>query len=109
MIVWVVGNSRNRDNWQLTTVKQLRNVLRLITVLAFEPSRNVMEMLDLNKVCTVFKGCGGLIGRYFARLFKFGRTTRNKYFDLRFILILSVSIEFNKKIIMYIKSHSCVE
>ncbi len=33
-ITWVVGNSRNRDNWQITTVKQLRNVLRLVTELA---------------------------------------------------------------------------
>ena len=29
-IVWSVGNSRHRDNWKLTTVKRLRNVLRLI-------------------------------------------------------------------------------
>ena len=33
-IAWVVGNSRNRANWKLTTVKQLRNVLRLITTLS---------------------------------------------------------------------------
>ena len=33
-IAWVVGSSRNRDNWQITTVKQLRNVLRLVTELA---------------------------------------------------------------------------
>ena len=29
-IVWSVGNSRHGDNWKLTTVKRLRNVLRLI-------------------------------------------------------------------------------
>ena len=29
-IVWSVGNSRHRDNWKLTTVKRLCNVLRLI-------------------------------------------------------------------------------
>ena len=29
-IVWSVGNSRHGDNWKLTTVKHLRNVLRLI-------------------------------------------------------------------------------
>ena len=33
-ICWVVGSSRNRANWQLTTVKYSRNVLRLITTLA---------------------------------------------------------------------------
>merc|ERR1712000_512603 len=35
-ITWAVGSMRNRANWQLTTVKQLHNVLRLITVLALE-------------------------------------------------------------------------
>lgn len=30
-ITWVVGSSRNRSNWQITSVSQLRNVLRLIT------------------------------------------------------------------------------
>ena len=29
-IVWAVSNSRHRDNWQLTTLKHSRNVLRLI-------------------------------------------------------------------------------
>ena len=27
-IAWAVGNSRNRDRWQLTTLKHSRNVLR---------------------------------------------------------------------------------
>ena len=35
-IAWAVGISRNRANWQLTTLKQSRNVLRLITVMAVE-------------------------------------------------------------------------
>ena len=34
LIAWSVGSSRNRVNWQLTTLQRLRNVLRLITELA---------------------------------------------------------------------------
>lgn len=30
-IAWVVGSSRNRNNWQLTTLKHSHNILRLIT------------------------------------------------------------------------------
>jgi hypothetical protein len=30
-ITWAVGDSRNRDNWQITTLKHSRNVLRIIT------------------------------------------------------------------------------
>lgn len=33
-IAWVVGSSRNRDNWELTNLNQVRNTLRLITALA---------------------------------------------------------------------------
>ena len=40
-IAWSVGNSRKRANWQLTTLKRLRNVLRLVTAFAFE--RRVMR------------------------------------------------------------------
>ena len=35
-IAWAVGKMRNRNNWQITTVKRLRNVLRLITELSYE-------------------------------------------------------------------------
>jgi hypothetical protein len=31
-IVWAIGSMRNRSNWQLTTIKHMRNVLRLIVV-----------------------------------------------------------------------------
>ena len=31
---WVVGKSRNRSNWELTTLQHTRNVLRLITVMS---------------------------------------------------------------------------
>jgi hypothetical protein len=33
-VCWAVGSSRNRDNCQLTTLRHLRNVLRLITTFA---------------------------------------------------------------------------
>ena len=36
LIVWAVGNSHNRDNWRLTSVMRLRNVLALITELTLE-------------------------------------------------------------------------
>ena len=36
-IAWAVGSSQNRNNWQVTTVMRLRNVLSLITVLAWTP------------------------------------------------------------------------
>ena len=42
-IAWATANSRHRDNWQLTTVKQLRNVLRLITTFAMW-SRDVNDV-----------------------------------------------------------------
>ena len=42
-IVWSVGNSRHRDNWELTTVKRLRNVLRLI--LTFVNSTRDVDVL----------------------------------------------------------------
>ena len=32
--MWAVGNSCNRSNWQLTTLKQSRNILRLIATLS---------------------------------------------------------------------------
>merc|ERR1712037_342895 len=54
-IAWAVGSSRNRANWQLTTVMRLRNVLRLITTLAMW-SRDVAS-LDPDGSKRVFKGC----------------------------------------------------
>ena len=35
VIVWAIGNGRNRANWEVTTLKHTRNVLKLITILAF--------------------------------------------------------------------------
>ena len=54
-IAWAVGNSRNRANWKFTTVKQLRNVLRLITALihVYAPPRPSVE-----RICAKEKGGG---------------------------------------------------
>ena len=35
-MIWAVGKSRNRSNWQITTLKHSRNLLRLITEFAWE-------------------------------------------------------------------------
>ena len=55
LIAWVVANSRNRTNWQITTVEHLRNVLRLITELAVE--RRDVASLDPGGLRGVFNGC----------------------------------------------------
>merc|ERR1712224_525870 len=57
---WAVGSSRNRTNWQLTRLKQLRNVLRLITALTVE--RRKACSLDPDNSKHVFEGCTGLQG-----------------------------------------------
>ena len=54
-IAWAVGNSRHRDNWQLTTLKRLRNVLRLVVVLSVEV-RDV-STVDPGGRNHVFTGC----------------------------------------------------
>ena len=57
-IAWAVGSSRNRANWQLTTVKRLRNVLRFVTVLVMW-SRDVATV-DPDGSRRVFMDCTGL-------------------------------------------------
>jgi len=59
-IAWAVGSMRNRVNWQLTTLKQSRNVLRLITALALE--RRDVATVDPGGRKEVFSGCTGLSG-----------------------------------------------
>ena len=54
-IAWIVGSSRNRSNWQVTSVKHLRNVLRLITTMAVW-SRDVTS-LDPDGTGCVLEGC----------------------------------------------------
>ena len=54
-IVWAVGSSRNRDNWEITTLKSLRNVLSLIAVLTLD--RRDVSSLDPHGCIDVFEGC----------------------------------------------------
>ena len=61
-IVWAVSSSRNRRNWQTTTVKYLRNVLRLVTVLCLE--RRDVRSVDPDGKKGVFVGCDALNARY---------------------------------------------
>ena len=64
LIAWAVGSSRNRDNWQLTSVMRLRNVLSLITLLALE-SCDVVSSLDPDGHRCVFMGCPcGVVPEY---------------------------------------------
>jgi hypothetical protein len=63
-IAWAVGSSQNRNNWQVTTVMRLRNVLNLITVLAWTP-RDV-DSVDEYGIADVFLYCPcGREHRYF--------------------------------------------
>ena len=60
-ITWAVGSMRNRDNWQLTTLKQSRNILRLIAELGFSKGRDVAATLDPTGDKNIFRGCTRLI------------------------------------------------
>ena len=55
-----MGSSRSRANWQLTTVKHSRNVLKLITLMALD--RRDVSTLDPEGKKGVFQGCTGLTG-----------------------------------------------
>ena len=55
-LAWVVGSSRGRDNWQLTTLKQLRNVLRLIVTFAVDRRELTADMKEKS-----FCGCVNLV------------------------------------------------
>ena len=56
LIAWAVGSSRNRDNWRLTSVMRLRNVLSLITLLALK-SYDAVSSVDPDGSRYVFEGC----------------------------------------------------
>ena len=57
-IAWIVGSSRNRSNWQVSSVKSLHNVLRLITTMVVW-SRDVTS-LDPDETGCVLEGCTSL-------------------------------------------------
>lgn len=48
-IAWSVGHSHHRSNWQLTTLKHVRNVLRLITIFALENAREFEHPFQFSK------------------------------------------------------------
>ena len=52
-ITWAIGNSRNRDNWKITTLKHSHNVLRLITTFALHRR----EVSSIRSITKVFAGC----------------------------------------------------
>ena len=58
VLAWAVGSSRNRDNWQHTTLRHVPGVLQLITKLAME--RRDVDTLDPTGRKHVFNGCKGL-------------------------------------------------
>ena len=55
-LAWAVGHSRNRTNWQLTTLARIRNVLSLITALALD--RRDVTCVDPEGRMSVFEDCG---------------------------------------------------
>ena len=58
---WVVGNSRNRSNWELTTLQHTHNVLRLITAMTLwtrdvtcvDPDGSKFVFSDCNELKTI--------------------------------------------------------
>ena len=48
-VVWAVSNSRNRDNWRLTSVAQVHNVLAIIAKFAKQPPRDVFFLRQTRK------------------------------------------------------------
>ena len=59
-IVWAMGSTQNRANWRVTTIKNLRNVLALVTAFALERRRDV-GTVDPGGRNNVFKGCHKLV------------------------------------------------
>ena len=58
-ILWAVSSSRNHDNWEMTSMNRLRNVLQLVAAFAFE-IRDINTIVDSSGNKTVFRGCTGL-------------------------------------------------
>ena len=61
-IVWAVGRARNRANFRVTTLKNLRNVLCLITVFALE-CRAPCSIGKPQALAMKFAGCTKLISK----------------------------------------------
>ena len=52
-VVWALGKSRNRNNWQITTIAYLRNVLRLIGRFTVEKHNVAVDPNVLSSPCNV--------------------------------------------------------
>ena len=48
-VVWAVSNSRNRDNWRLTSVSQFHNILGIIANFAKQPADDVFYVRQTHK------------------------------------------------------------
>merc|ERR1719335_845558 len=74
-MVWAVSNMRNRDNWELTTLRNTHNILKLILSFKVKPISRIGDRAFYN--CTgltigvsnpieigesTFTGCPGLVG-----------------------------------------------
>ena len=62
-IVWAVSVGKNRDNFHLTIIKRLRNVLRLITGLASESRVPSSIAPSPRALAATFAGCSRLSGK----------------------------------------------
>ena len=60
-ITWAIGSSRNRGNWQITTLKHSHNVLRLITTFALH-RRDVSSIRSITKVFPDCRRLGETLG-----------------------------------------------
>ena len=52
--VWVVGGSRNRDNWELTTLRNSVNILKLIVAFAVERRQPDWGKVEIKRVSSSF-------------------------------------------------------
>ena len=52
-VVWALGNSQNRNNWEITTIKYLKNVLILIGCFAVEKHQVKVDPYVLSSPCNV--------------------------------------------------------
>ena len=59
-IVWAVSNSRNRDNWQVTGLDKLRNILAIITIFTLY-RRDVCGLLHADRPSYIFDGCENVV------------------------------------------------
>ena len=52
-VVWALGQSQNRNNWKITTIKNMRNLLRLIGCFTVEKHKVRVDPYVLSSPCNV--------------------------------------------------------